>query len=1259
MEEIKNLFIKGRMNKDVDDRIVPGGEYREARNVIITNSEGSDAGAVQRMKGFTEVADFGPDFVTIHMLPDNSRNLLYIWLAPSGNKKISKIVAVSESGSVVTLVEGEFLNFPNESATVHANILEEYLFWVDGLNQPRVIDIVKALEGAQNSVPYYTEEHHISVAKYNPYKVARAITINEYKDSSSVDNVTIDINQDSSFVKPGDFIINVTPGKNKIIGIATSSAGFEITLDRDITGSFSDNDIISIVSSTMTDQSDNAEWKGDPDLLEDKFVRFSYRYKYDDNTLSLIAPYTQVMYIPKQRGYFLDGDEERAYKSTVVKFMENSINNIDLFIPLPSNQPEADYHIKEIEIIYTESDSISAQVVDTIPVNDAFNEIIDSPGLDGVHFKYTYKSKLPYKTVTQQDYIRVSDQVPTIARAQSVAGNRVMYGNYDTKLAAPETINFGLTSGNKLAQNMLAAEYPTHTVKQNRQYQAGIVLKDKFGRSSGVITSGFFNDVNNAIPSSTFHAFKPETTESIAQWLGDALRVVIYDAIESDNLYAEKANTVVVSSNSDIEITDNNIKVNATNPWQVGEYLRGEHIDYVEIISIQQAIGGNIYVCDGHVSTEYYKYNPGLGADQGFSSYNINPVGWYSFNVVIKQTEHDYYNAYLPGILDGTLSLNSTKNGFDNVDTGKLGTIVLYSDNINKIPRDLSEVGPDQEQYRSSGVRLHGRVENANGFTKQVYPGRIDNEVTRIGTFRELFTNVEDTTGSIDVSAFEDLEGIKSNPLIAIIENTQGFGNTLLDIPENNDDAYQTDLAVFEAEPVQSRLDIYWETSTSGLISDLNTLINNSSDGPVSIDEVFTNYDESIDFASGAPVSSAGTKVYNGQGAEIKGYTATIVSVKNKSDVVLSSHPFTISIDNSDPIADLFFLQSNENFEYVKTSNLLDSYTITVRIENSEGYILKDFEVDAINSGVAGSLFNGSSIAANFGNHSESFVIDVNNTSEPKMLETTLDNGSAADTKYAETALSVSNVEYEENNLYIFPTEGYSGTFNVVSGELPFIQSYAVLRNTSGSLDDDPGNSTGTNLSKKWEVTLTTVGMNQTTENYTLNYSVVDINGDVKYSGARVVLAGNEMNETIIVWDTVPTQETFFDNYFLHTTITVASADESLEYTLNNESQLYIATLSGSNWVWTTDPGDSSNYQIEDDLHTTDTPVFERASVPDNYLEIVSELNGNEKKNHVKFSNSAKPRKRQTWYFDWALSDCDGAQGIADTETGTNTVELT
>ena len=56
MPELKNLFIKGKMNKDLDERLVPQGEYRDALNVSVSYSEGSDVGAIQNILGNTEIS---------------------------------------------------------------------------------------------------------------------------------------------------------------------------------------------------------------------------------------------------------------------------------------------------------------------------------------------------------------------------------------------------------------------------------------------------------------------------------------------------------------------------------------------------------------------------------------------------------------------------------------------------------------------------------------------------------------------------------------------------------------------------------------------------------------------------------------------------------------------------------------------------------------------------------------------------------------------------------------------------------------------------------------------------------------------------------------------------------------------------------------------------------------------------------------------------------------------------------------------------
>ena len=44
MAEDKKTFIQGKMNQDIDDRILPNGEYRSAQNIQVTTSEESDVG---------------------------------------------------------------------------------------------------------------------------------------------------------------------------------------------------------------------------------------------------------------------------------------------------------------------------------------------------------------------------------------------------------------------------------------------------------------------------------------------------------------------------------------------------------------------------------------------------------------------------------------------------------------------------------------------------------------------------------------------------------------------------------------------------------------------------------------------------------------------------------------------------------------------------------------------------------------------------------------------------------------------------------------------------------------------------------------------------------------------------------------------------------------------------------------------------------------------------------------------------------------
>ena len=59
MAELKRNFLRGRMNKDLDERLVSNGEYRDASNIEVSTSEGSAVGTVQNIKGNLKTAVIG------------------------------------------------------------------------------------------------------------------------------------------------------------------------------------------------------------------------------------------------------------------------------------------------------------------------------------------------------------------------------------------------------------------------------------------------------------------------------------------------------------------------------------------------------------------------------------------------------------------------------------------------------------------------------------------------------------------------------------------------------------------------------------------------------------------------------------------------------------------------------------------------------------------------------------------------------------------------------------------------------------------------------------------------------------------------------------------------------------------------------------------------------------------------------------------------------------------------------------------------
>ena len=751
MASFKNIFIKSKMNKDLDDRLLPQGEYRNAVNIQVSKSESEDVGALENVLGNEMVVDFGlvtgeTDVICVGYLVSEVNSSIYFFLTnntvasnPTGiydkdakNFITRSIISPNTSIQNTILVQGAFLNFYENNPIHGVNLLEDLLFWTDNRNQPRKIRV----SAAADDVTYYSMEDTISVAKYMPYKAP------ELWQEGSV------------------------------------ASTYETTM-KDVVSEYLPN-------GTTANPYYNASYQGDPDYLEDKFVRFSYRFKFDDGEYSVFAPFTQECFIPKQDGYFMytsddDNDMSAAYRSTIVDFMENKVNQIDLLIDLPTNgnpnitttleNVTSQFKITEIEILYKESDGLAVMVADVIPASQITSQY--DATVPSNTYKYRYSGTKPFRTLPEDQLIRVYDKVPVKALGQEIISNRIVYSNFQTKHTPPSMDynvgagpkrNFDITTNpnNETSWNTAIVEYPSSTLKQNRNYQAGFVLSDRFSRTTSTILSNTSNttvaSASVAQLSTVYSPYNPETL-NIGQWPGDSLFIEVNEQIPP---------------------------------------------------SIPSALYPGIYNGDP-TSSEY------------------NPLGFYTWKVVVKQQEQDYYNVYLPGAI--TAYPESTALEF-----GLTSHITLLNDNINKVPRDLSEVGPDQKQFRSS-VRLFGRVENSNvtatGVTpykfgvvnEQYYPSRSSDTVSTVSNMFDMF-NI-DPTGTIPNPYPEAFYEAESNPLIGRVSTSDRFGQ--ID-PTIGSLTYSIqNLAVYETEPAESRLDIYWETSSSGTISDLNEQI--ESDG--------------------------------------------------------------------------------------------------------------------------------------------------------------------------------------------------------------------------------------------------------------------------------------------------------------------------------------------------------------------------------------------------------------------------------------------
>ena len=291
------------MNKDLDERIIPNGQYRDAMNVKVTSSDDASVGTVQNLLGNYRVESIvPPGYVCIATVADEKTNCLYWFVTNTETQKhaIVQYNIFEEEHKVVLLdADNSVLKFTDKIIT-GVNIIDNLLFWTDNYSEPKRINIKDCIDGTNqllqslDTTPHTKlvidgvegeniKEEHITVIRKSP-KLAPAIIINKPTDSNT------------------------------------------------------------------------------PMLFEKVFPRFSLRYKYKDGEYSSFGPFTDVVFNPIYTEEH-SVDDFYSTKESYNTAMINSIKSIEIKNFIPGDIPK---DVVQVEILYKEDGSSVVFSIKTI-----------------------------------------------------------------------------------------------------------------------------------------------------------------------------------------------------------------------------------------------------------------------------------------------------------------------------------------------------------------------------------------------------------------------------------------------------------------------------------------------------------------------------------------------------------------------------------------------------------------------------------------------------------------------------------------------------------------------------------------------------------------------------------------------------------------------------------------------------------------------------------------------------------------------------
>ena len=362
------------------------------------------------------------------------------------------------------------------------NVVDNLLFWTDNKSEPKKINIDRCI-GEVNTVGESFELHsrlkilkpgklddleyalplpldpglkeeHVSVIRRAP-RTSLRLEMSPYEDGVEVDVTGVISSQ--KFVDSSGDLLEVGAEIDVTISGAEYSIGKTVVLENDDDPAETLAVVTTVVSTQLNDttfqhtlrinsissniDSSHEDWttflEQEKPLFELSLGRFSYRYKYQDGEYSSFAPWSELAFLPGQLDYI----PKKGYNLGMVNTLRHL--RVTDFVVDDYQRPD---DIVEVEILYKHTVSPNVRVVKSVKRNDSeWNDNSDIGGNSGV---VNISSEMMHRTLPSSQTLRAWDNVPRLAKAQEVVGNRLLYGNYlqNFNILSPPIVNPGLVS---------------------------------------------------------------------------------------------------------------------------------------------------------------------------------------------------------------------------------------------------------------------------------------------------------------------------------------------------------------------------------------------------------------------------------------------------------------------------------------------------------------------------------------------------------------------------------------------------------------------------------------------------------------------------------------------------------------------------------------------------------------------------------------------------------------------------------------------